>query len=349
MAAPLLGFAGLVTGRSSALFILPLVVLVSVGPWVMQGLLNAGPSHRRAVAVAFVTSQTASATVGCLQYLGFSPFGIPTPFGRSQGLAGHPNVLAIMASVVILGLIQRRMTARSAPLTIYALLVNVVALIASGSISALAAAAVAIFAYVWASRRLTGASLVAAGAGLAAFVLAMSSSYVSRLLLTIEYRVGVVSGTESGGGAASLENRQRTYEWAWSHIQQSPLFGVGLDPAAGGTYDGVTVVHNFFLRAWYQGGITYALWFAVLIALLVGAIVGPALARQRPELAYPAAGVVLIFTFASTAAFLEQAQYWLPLIYYVAVAGVSTGSSASPADSTDAARDASIPEGRPLQ
>jgi hypothetical protein len=107
-----------------------------------------------------------------------------------------------------------------------------------------------------------------------------------------------------------------TYDWAWRHIAIDPLVGVGMDPMNAGTYNGDTPVHNYLLHAWYQGGLLFVGWLAVVTVVLATLVYRSA--RKQDSLSGGLL-VVVVVTFAMTSAFFDQQQYWLPLLFGVAL------------------------------
>lgn len=74
----------------------------------------------------------------------------------------------------------------------------------------------------------------------------------SRLLLTFSPRTGF--STNSISGTSTVEARWFSIKESWIRIQDSPIFGHGLDPA--GRITAVNLEpHNFFVLAWQTGGI----------------------------------------------------------------------------------------------
>jgi len=326
----ILPLAAYLSGRTSSVTAsvnvgVQLAILCALAPFALAFHVKANPDFVRRVAGAFLTVQTISAVLGLVQLTGVETFGARAIFGRSTGLAGHPNVLGFMAAIALtlcLGILISR-NRKLRPAAFVALLINGVALVGTGSLSAMLAALTALTIVMIVSRTAIMV-LVAAVLGLTALTgfLVLAGFDAGILLSFVEYRVGVVTGTgASDGGAASLDTRGLTYAWAWNYLSTNPFIGVGLDPMFAGTYDGITVVHNFLLRAWYQGGILFAAWLLVAAIALILGIVLPSIAKSSN--AVPAAIIVGTLTFAWTSAFYTQTQYWLPLLLAVAMVPVS--------------------------
>lgn len=311
--------AGLISGANSSVSSSLLVgvmsaVMIVTQVCVITRLINERPPAVRHIAIWFIVGQTISAAAGVLQLLGFR-IAEGLIFGRATGLAEHPNTLGLMAIIVILISLGAW---RGANGIVRIVLVGVIALngavlVGTGSLSAMLALAAGLFIGILAARKVIGTAVT----GILVLALAGGAVAISNVeqtfLDSIFYRVAVVTGQSSGGGgAASLEVRELTYAWAWDWIDKSPILGVGLDPRNAGTFDGVTVVHNYLLRGWYQGGIIYVAWLALLTLTVTFGIVVAALRRRSDP--WAASIVFGILVFAFTAAFLNQPQYWMPFL-----------------------------------
>lgn len=305
--------ASLVVGAS-------LAVMVSLFPFVLVRLRQDRPRSLLLLSKWFILGQSVSALAGIGQ-LGGLDVGEGLIFGRATGLAGHPNTLGVMAALAILAALGVWCAGRSRTrlALVGVIVLNAFILAATGSLSAMLAALVAIVFGVIAARRVIGSVIAAILLGAAAVLgwqvlLPDQDSFLS----SIGYRFSVVTGGAGGaGGAASLDVRNLTYEWAWRWINESPIVGVGMDPLNAGTFDGSTVVHNFLLRGWYQGGLPVLIW----LLLLSGAVLVVAFrALHRREGIWAAAAALGVVVFALTSAFLNQPAYWLPLQFALTVA-----------------------------
>lgn len=304
----------LILGLTTGLMILTMAC-------VFARLIHERPQAVRHIVGWFLVGQTVSASAGILQLLGVR-ISEGLIFGRATGLAEHPNTLGLMSAIAILTSLGawRSVPGVGRAVLVVVMLVNAAALVGTGSLSAMLALVAGLAVGILAARKVIGTAvtgvlvLALAGGALAA------ANVEQTFLDSVFYRVAVVTGQSSGGGggAASLEVRELTYAWAWDWIARSPLVGVGLDPRNAGTFDGVTVVHNYLLRGWYQGGIIYVAWLAMLTLVLLFGIVLSALRRKADPWATAIAFGILIFAF--TAAFLNQPQYWLPLLMSLTIA-----------------------------
>lgn len=326
LAIPLIVTGSAVSGtnssvRSSLLIGAVLAVNCALAPGVLARLLRDIPRAGVWITACFVASQTVSASVGLLQLAGIAVLGQSAVFSRATGLAGHPNVLGVMAGLAIVSIIGLwpHAAARRRPALIFAALINAAALVGTGSLSAMMATVIAVALIVVLKRKviLITITLVAIGAAIALF-LAFTSGDAVPLFDVIGHRIGVVTGTGDGtGGAASVDIRRSTYDWAWNWVEQSPLVGVGMDPMNAPTFNGFTVVHNYLLRGWYQGGILVFIWLLLLTVAVLFRMIPAAI--RNDLLAAPTAAIVLILTFGFTSSMLAQAIYWLPLLFAAAL------------------------------
>lgn len=312
-----------------------LAVLCVLFPFALARLCHDRPRAAAQVAGWFLVGQTVSAAAGIAQLAGIH-IATGLIFGRATGFAGHPNTLGVMAALALIAVLGLWRSAGAAIRVALAgaFLLNSAALAATGSLSAMLAAIAAIAVGVVAARRVIGtvvSAIIVGAGGFAAWQILLPGQ--DSLLSSIGYRLAVVTGDSDGaGGAASLDVRGLTYEWAWRSITASPIIGVGMDPSNAGTFDGQTVVHNFLLRGWYQGGLPVFVW----LVLLTGAVIVTVLRALRTRRGgWAAAGAVCMIVFAFTSAFLNQPAYWWPLQFALIVAVLmqrENVDSASPRD-----------------
>jgi len=324
IAAVLVLIAGVVAGgQSNALASIRVGIefaaIIGTVPYVLRHFAMTERNWLRNAVVGFLAVQTISAGAGILQlWLGLDFWGFAANQGRANGLSGHPNVLGIMSTIAFLVLahILRGSKGRTAFAVILALVVNAGALLATGSLSNMLALATGAAVLLIASRStIRTILLTTVGAVLLVPLLGVFGVSISSLTDGVESRIDVVSGQT--GSQGSLEIRQQTWMSAWERIQVDPLLGAGLDSTNQAVY-GTTVVHNYLLHYWYQGGMSM-LVFAVIITLILVALVGRALIRGRE--APQAAVITAIVTFAFTSAFYDQQHYWIPLLVAVAASG----------------------------
>jgi O-antigen ligase len=264
---------------------------------------------------AFLVSQSLSSAAGLLQLTGVPVLGAEALFDRSTGFAGHPNTLGLMAAIA---LIVAAALLNSASGTLKAalwclLLINGFALIATGSLSAMLAGVAGLAVLLVGRRRALAAILILA----IAWALSTLSTVGSTWLFSfVRHRIAVVTGEAHLAGDASLEVRLLTYQWALEHISRDPIFGVGMDTLNSGTFNGVTEVHDFLLHAWYQGGLLLFVWFVAVTAVVLWGVVR---SMTTHDAAGSAAVAAALIAFAATSAFFVQDQYWLPLVFAIAM------------------------------
>lgn len=282
--------------------------------------------RRRTLVVGFLVGQTTSSLVAALQAVAPSAMVGQLLFGRASGLAGHPNILGLMAGVavlVVLGCFAG--LPRAAALALLG--VNAAALLLSGSLTALIALVVGIAVYALVRQvslvKVVGGAL-AGGLGVAV----LSASSTSLGFVPPTQRVLQTTGqTEQIG---TFEQRARSVQYAWDHILTDWFYGAGLDNASGGTFDGATVTHSVLVRAWFQGGIALLLAFLLLYLVAVRAVCR---ALARGEGATGAAVVSGLLSFALTSASFEQGYFWGALLCALAACLTDTAAPAPSAAS----------------
>ncbi|MGY2066391.1 O-antigen ligase family protein [Blastococcus sp. SYSU DS0619] len=280
-------------------------------------------THRRrdiiAMASWFTASQTLSSIAGALQASGFEVLGDSSLYGRSPGLAGHPNTMGVMASVaIILALDGLRSRSRPGSAVIsVVLIVNTAGLVVTGSTSAMLSLALALLVYAHLRRTTAMTYLTGAAALLLALIFSIAVSTASGAFESPVARLAQVTGQTDE--VSTVADRFRTITYAWHGIVGDPLFGVGLDDASGGTFNGVVLTHNLPVRAWYQGGILAFVAILLLYTVLLGLLA--AASKKRPtEAATPASIATILAVFALTSAMFQQPLYWVILSTALAVA-----------------------------
>lgn len=321
----LLPAAGVLSGTSSSVNAsatvgVELALLCALAPFVFRFYLKNAPLFLPGVLFGFLAVQTLSASVGILQFGGSEVLGAVPIFGRLTGLAGHPNVLGIMSAIAIfacLAALNRAHPLRTV-IVVVILVINTVALVGTGSLSSMIAALAGALLWLLHKRKIVAFFIVGVlGSALTWIGSTAIGLEAPPLVASISNRISVVTGTSSvEGGAASLDTRLLTYDWAWRYLATDPLVGVGMDPLNAGTYNGYTPVHNYLLHAWYQGGLIFVCWLAAVTVVL--AILIYRSAKKQDSLLGGSLVVVLV-TFAMTSAFFDQQQYWLPLLLGVAL------------------------------
>jgi O-antigen ligase len=295
-------------------------LLIGVGPFAMTANAVTDPKFVQRVSIAFLLGQFLSAIIAIAQLLGQPVLGTEPLQGRAYGLAEHPNTLGYLSCLAILIALQILLSSRRFwLLTLVMLTANILALIASGSVSAMMGLALGLAVLIVSMRDHLGKmALGAVACAVALWVLGQLSG-VFNYLPSVMGRYGQVTGqTES---LSSWEMRTLTYDFAWHNILRDPIFGIGLNADYSGTYNGITVTHSVFLRAWYQGGII----LAIAVGLIVIAAAMVALRAMLEKVHGGEASVlVAVFAVALTSALFEQRHLWLPVL--VAWASISAAA-----------------------
>ncbi|WP_191906723.1 O-antigen ligase family protein [Microbacterium lushaniae] len=322
-AAAMIVLGGLSSGQNSNLtesttVAVTFALLVTVAPAAILFQTRRHPSFVRITVTLTLVVQTASAAAGIAQLGGIAIFGVIAREGRVNGLAYHPNVLGIMSTLAILVLLDllRRKAARPF-LLVCALGINVVALLATASLSSLITLLVGLlFFFVRLSTTAKMLSFLIAAVSLLVSLWVANGDLSVLLPEAFASRVQQVTGASAEGGVASLLVRFQTYEWAWNYITADPWVGVGMDALNQGTLTPSLVVHNYILRGWYQGGIFLLMGFILItISLLVVAMNG----MRKTNLIAPSAVIGAVLAFGMTSAFYTQSHYWIPILVAAAV------------------------------
>lgn len=274
-------------------------------------------SHLVSLIRAFVIGASLSALAAIAQVtVGLSIPGSEIVFGRVPGLNTHVNgqggvlaVAAALAFALVVNGVGRRVNS-------IAVILAFVGLILAGSVTGMLGAVIGILA-VLITRGVTMRTVVFFTASVAAiWVLA---SNIQSLIPGVSSPLDRLRDTTGNGqDVGTLALRLYTDEFAWRGILNSPIFGVGLDPVAGGTYDGVTLTHNMLLLTWYQGGIF--LFVAFLLVLIATARL-LFQTHNRKSIAGSAlmGGVAAAFACAMTAPVLFDRFFWISFVLALAL------------------------------
>ncbi|MCI2956077.1 O-antigen ligase family protein [Agromyces atrinae] len=325
IAAILIPIAGLVAGTAtspvaSLRTAIGITIMVGLFPFVARYLVVERRHALIAGVVGFVAVQTVSSVVGIVQaQTGIELFGNIARDGRANGLAGHPNVLALMAMIAVLVSLAAlaHVAGRFArSIILISIALNLFALLESGSLSALLVLGVGMIVLLVRLPSLWKLILTVAIVGaVVVLLLAWSGMTVSAFVEETQGRILAVTGEADGMG--SWQIRQETWAIGWDRIQSSPLIGWGMDGTNQAVY-GSIVVHNVILRAWYQGGFILFAVFALLTLTFLAAIFARRSGRFHP---IAAALIAAIWGFAMTSAFYNELHYWVPIILAVALIG----------------------------
>lgn len=294
--------------RGHVLIAVQVLAFIALGPFAMRRLLSI-PGVLKSALVSFLVAQSISSAAGVAQAAGTAVLGWKTVNGRAPGLASHPNILGVLASVAIVIFLYLlfKTEMRKLPLVL-GLGANIGGLLVSGSISSLTACVIGVLVFMWAARvsfKVIATMFIVGGAGL----WGVTQLAASGLLRGPAQRIAQVTGQTSD--VSTLDIRQNTYAYAWEHIQRDPFFGRGLDATSGATFDGVTLAHNVLLRAWFQGGLGLGLAFALIYGAIALLIIR---ALLRGIDAAPAGVLAVIVGFSMTSAALQQGYYWVILL-----------------------------------
>nr|WP_174180700.1 O-antigen ligase family protein [Pseudarthrobacter oxydans] len=284
------------------------LIFIAVAPFVARWLAEVDGLSGKAVG-AFLIGQSVSATAGLAQAAGVTTLGFKAVNGRASGLASHPNILGLLAgvAVVIFLYLLFKTERRNLPL-LTGLVLNIGALFASGSVSALIACGVGVILFMLAARISLRVPLLLAIVATAALWL-MDQLDRAGLIRSPARRFAQVTGQTSD--KSTLDIRQNTYAYAWEGIRADPIFGRGLDSASGATYDHITLTHNLLLRTWFQGGLGLGL-AAMLIVAAIASVIVLAVVRRRDAATVGVLAVLIGFSMTSAA--LQQGYFWLLLL-----------------------------------
>ncbi|WP_241665750.1 O-antigen ligase family protein [Prescottella subtropica] len=334
--------AAVVSGTSSAvvpsMYVgIKLAAFVGLTPFILRYYATERDSFTRYALAGFLGVQSVSALVGIMQLSGTSVLGLHANAGRANGLAAHPNVLGLMATIAIL--VGIFLAYRASGAVRWAgwvvIMINTIALVGSGSLSSMISLGVGCFVLLLAMRvAFKSLARVAIGVAVCSGIALTVGYDPSNTLEPVQGRVDTVLGI-TDDGVASLSIRQSTYEFAEASIRSDPVTGVGMDSMHQGTFNGVTVVHNYLLRAWYQGGLLLFLTVAAISVLLI-VIIAKSMMSARNEV--QSAVIATVIAFGMTSAFYDQQQYWLPVLLAVAavdlhLTGVRRSRRAGPDES----------------
>jgi O-antigen ligase len=124
------------------------------------------------------------------------------------------------------------------------------------------------------------------------------------------------------GQDSSLASRLALDQTAWSLIQQSPLFGIGLDQAAQMAAVG-NVVHNMLLSVWLGAGILGLVGaLVILVSAIAGGITvfrhGGSYWDRQLALAF-LASMLTVLLLGLSSPLLYQRYAWLPALMLIAL------------------------------
>jgi O-antigen/teichoic acid export membrane protein len=249
----------------SGAVVVRLIFLTVFWFWLGVVVLERREQVRRATAL-WVLSAAITGAAGLLQLVAGDVIPNTDPvFGRSTGFTGHPNDLGGITAVALVPALMLATRAGILPLRRIGAFVVVLlvggGLIASGSVGALIAAAVATFVWLALERMSFHSWLLFAGATLCVVgVVSVQHSRGAPTPLDRVIRVTTPSGAATAGaGSGSIESRVSIYHVAASRIADDPFVGVGLDLVSITKPFGIVSyqydVHNLIIAIWYEAGV----------------------------------------------------------------------------------------------
>lgn len=125
--------------------------------------------------------------------------------------------------------------------------------------------------------------------------------------------------TGNGSGESTLQSRLESDIFALDGIAREPFLGVGLDSASGGTFDGVTLTHNMFLLAWFQGGLMFVLALVTVILFASQQLRSVPRHFAAPTKVGLVASLISALLFSMTGPVLFERWFWLPIILALAL------------------------------
>jgi O-antigen ligase len=260
---------------SSAFQLFHAIYVFLLWPWAGAMVL----SNRRHVAIALTLWSVSAAIDGAAavaQLSGVHVLGLASPGNRMTGFTMHPNDLGGVTAVALVPALMvatRRAAGRSGLIGTLAwvpVALTAIGLALSGSVSAMAAGAVAILVWLsWPAVR-APARLSIAAAVVAALVVVMAAG--ARVNSPIQRLAQVANATSQNGG--SVQDRVAIAVQAWPRIVKDPFVGTGLDAADSGVtilshgYTAGYQIHGLPLAVSYQAGVVGMLGLMALIVVL---------------------------------------------------------------------------------
>lgn len=284
-----------------------LLLLLGFGPYVLTYATLQDQKFTNRVALAFVAGQSFSALTAVTE---FQSIAVPTITDRSAGLTEAVNTLGLMAGLAVLICIRILMATRAHFfLVLPALLINALGLITSGSLTAALGVCLGALVLVLGTTVSIGRAVGWSIAAALAIGLAIAAAGPSIKLPSLGDRYLQVTGQTRG--VSTWEIRKSTYDAAWATIERDPLYGQGLNGKYSAVLGGLAGIHNFILRAWYQGGILLCFVFVLIAAAILAVIIRSAIRRQDGG---EASVLVALFVYACFSPVLEQRTFWIPAL-----------------------------------
>lgn len=287
-----------------------ILFFLAIGPASLHTLVLNYPRMRVVVLGSLLSGQTISALVSAAQSLGLVRVDITAPAGRASGLAGHPNILGLMAGLAIcISLYLLMDSKRHKGIFRFVLGINIVALLLSGSVSALIASTLGILVLFYVYRVKIRKSLAyVVGFTLCILFYLKIAGHKPNVGNPLDRMQQVTGRTDRIG---TWDVRLDVYVYALQKIAENPIVGLGLDNSSGLLFhrlDGEVLTHNILLRAWLQGGLFMLVAFFVMYLSCIRLI---KLSRLNRINGIPCAMLVTVLSFALTSAAFQQTYFWL--------------------------------------
>ncbi len=272
---------------------------------------------------AFVLGATLSSAVAILQsklhILGYAGAAGGSEAARALGLASQPNIAAVTYALGLtfgLGLTLQLGAGRRG-YRVICLGVIAVALLLSASVSGMATALVGLFVLL-VKRGMKPRTVIATAVllvGIYALATALEGNGQGGENLNPFARVQQT--TSSGSGYDTVSPREDTWINAWNGIQQSPVFGHGIDQASTEVYYDPYLgiwypAHNLLLLLWYSGGIFMVVGFAINMTTAFRRVTRTGAKDPTKDMIFSGIVVVLFFSLQSPEMF--DRWLWLPFI-----------------------------------
>jgi hypothetical protein len=122
--------------------------------------------------------------------------------------------------------------------------------------------------------------------------------------------------TTAGSGYNTVSLRQETWTLAWKGIQESPIWGHGLDQVSGAVYYDPYLkiaypAHNIILMFWYQGGLLFLVGGLMAMFFALRRLVGR---RRGPLQDVVLAGCVTVLIGGMAGPALVDRWLWMPFV-----------------------------------
>jgi hypothetical protein len=296
--------------------------VIFVWQWTLRHVLTTSQWRHMAM-TAYVLGSTISAFVAFIQTefhtLGYRGAGGGSEGSRAVGLTGQPDIAAVtyaLSLVFAIGLLLHLGRGRYY-FRVICVVIIATALIFSASVSGMAGTLLGIFILLL-KRGLKPSAILGTAAILAlVFIGATSLLGSGKGGENLNPIARLEQTTSSSSSYNTVNSREATWSNAWKGIQESPVWGHGLDAKSVLVYyDPYLFVsypaHNILLCIWYIGG----LWFVIGYAICFGSAFARLSKKGNPDpikdIIFSGAIAVLVFTLVSPELF--DRWLWLPFV-----------------------------------